>query len=306
MRTINHRNFAMKREFNARPHTQGSLKNNLKPSHNGAILIWRGKISFAVWQHYQGNTELHTLGSHSASIIMCLGCIIIIWHDSNKSKWRWKHQENGGSSAQREQKWGTKRSARQCSFQWYQRQSPNSNKNLQDEIRRWWRYFLSLLGCGRRGWGLWISLFGDPLIFGEKIYLALDHWGLPLHGPHPQSSTCKHVIAWQETDLAGLNSQNFYSRHVEFLHVPHMNRNKNSGPKGLLRSLSLPTLGSFSPSFHTRTTKSSTGKQDRKDLRRIARIWYLGPTWILYKLQETTWEFCDDRSNKPCRALGVP
>jgi hypothetical protein len=33
----------MKREFNARPHTQGSLKNNLKPSHNGAILIWRGQ-----------------------------------------------------------------------------------------------------------------------------------------------------------------------------------------------------------------------------------------------------------------------
>ena len=57
--------------------------------------------------------------------------------------------------------------------------------------------------------------------------------------------------------LAGLNSRilsrNFYSRHVEFLRAPRMNRHKNSGPKGLLWSLSLPTLRSFSPSFHTST-----------------------------------------------------
>jgi hypothetical protein len=46
-----------------------------------------------------------------------------------------------------------------------------------------------------------------------------------------------------------------HSRHVKFLRAPHMNRHKNLGPKGLLRSFSLPTRRSFSPSFHTSTHK---------------------------------------------------
>ena len=93
--------------------------------------------------------------------------------------------------------------------------------------------------------------------FGEKIFLA--------------------TAVEQETDLAGLNSLNFYSRHVEFLRAPHMNRNKNSGPKGLLRSLSCQRSGPSLPLFTQEPELNSQNLYSGTEM-------YLGPTWVLYKL----------------------
>ena len=75
-----------------------------------------------------------------------------------------------------------------------------------------------------------------------------------------------------------------------------MNRNKNSGPKGLLRSLSLPTLRSFSPSLHT-----STHKQFPKFIFGDRDVFRSYVDFI-----QTSWEFCDDRSNENgfARAFG--
>ena len=150
---------------------------------------------------------------------------------------------------------GTKRSTRQCSFQWYHRRPSNSNRatnarqcGADDGI------FCLCLGVvgGRR---LWISLFWRRSFFGEKILLATDRWVTDRRqiwrGSIPEICPLAQFpkfVLWR-----ALNSRNFYSRHVEFLRAPHMNRHKNSGPKGLLRSLSLPTLRSFSPFFHTST-----------------------------------------------------
>jgi len=142
------------------------------------------------------------------------------------------------------------------------RQTPTGRPTRGDVVRM--TVFFVLFGWGRR---LWISLFWRRSFFGEKIG----------DGPLSPETTDRRQI-WR-----ALNSRNFYSRHVEFLRAPHMNRNKNSGPKGLLRSLSLPTLRSFSPCLHT-----STHKQFPKFIfgdRDVFRS-YVG-------FIQTTWGFCD-------------
>ena len=158
------------------------------------------------------------------------------------------------------------------------RQTPTVRPTRGDVVRM--TVFFVLFGCGRRSEALNFPFWRQLIFWRENIVGD---------GPLSPETTDRRQI-WR-----ALNSRNFYSRHVEFLRAPQMNRNKNSGPKGLLRSLSLPTLRSFSPSLHT-----STLKQFPKFIfgdRDVFRS-YVG-------FIQTSWEFCDDRSNKGCRALGV-
>ena len=158
---------------------------------------------------------------------------------------------------------GTKRSTRRCSFQWYHRRPSNSNR------------VTNARQCGADD-GIFCLCSGVVLGIGRQVtdfvtqpFLATTHF---LASKYIWRRTVE-----QETDLAGLNSRNFYSRHVEFLRAPHMNRNKNSGPKGLLRSLSCQRSGPSLPLFTQEPELNSQNLYSGTEM-------YLGPTWVLYKL----------------------
>ena len=133
---------------------------------------------------------------------------------------------------------GTKRSTRRCSFQWYHRRPSNFNRAT--NARR----------CGADD-----SIFGlrqvwsTSLIFWRENIFVFNFLGRAL--------SRVDLLSRQTNDrFGGPQFPKFiHSRHVKFLRAPHMNRHKNLGPKGLLRSFSLPTRRSFSPSFHTSTHK---------------------------------------------------
>jgi len=75
-----------------------------------------------------------------------------------------------------------------------------------------------------------------------------------------------------------------------------MDRNKKSGPKGLLRSLSCQRSGPSLPLFTQEPELNSQNLYSGIEM-------YLGPTWVLYKL---VGNFAMTGPIKGCRALGVP
>jgi len=75
-----------------------------------------------------------------------------------------------------------------------------------------------------------------------------------------------------------------------------MDRNKKSGPKGLLRSLSCQHSGPSLPLFTQEPELNSQNLYSGTEM-------YLGPTWFLYK---QLGNFAMTGLIKGCRALGVP
>ena len=137
---------------------------------------------------------------------------------------------------------------------------------------RWWWYFLSLFGCGRVGRGLLISFLATTHCLARKYF-----WRRTVE---------------QETDLAGLNSQNLSQipgfggpQFPKFLFPPRWIptlpliwiETKTLALKVYCGHLACQRSGPSLPLYTHRPTNNSQNLYSGIEM-------YLGPTWILYKL----------------------